>query len=520
MSKQLIFFYEPQTLYYEDIFKAFPEGGIVFYRVIEEGMWEISAMTTNKRISAYHGMKKLYEKYPALKECETMRFSGCKRQKLDTEGQCFDLRAFMKDDSDLLDSEMRMYKMYYGSEPKDMHIYYQQGNNFVIFHGTSIDEIDIEKTFSHPEAIIDLTYATFLEKMHQEEVDSGFEDEFEDESGVVAQIKEWIQCCTYKEFSEAIKSRVVGQQSVEMILASVYTYLRGIAGGAKVKNNIILAAPSGCGKTETYRALQNYFKAAIPVLPVLQVDVSNITAAGYKGSEPKDIVKRLFKSNKTNGIALVFLDEFDKKLIPSYGSNGVDNNAEVQHQLLTLIEGCVVENGNESIDTSNTFFVAMGSFNEQRKSRGSVVKHMGFGAANEVGESHYADITREDILEAGAGYELLGRFSMVVNYHPLNEDSTNRVIEMTREAISKELGVEIKLGQGMLQELGKHANSEFGCRMFRSCIMESAMSVVPALLLREDSDKCYILAEAPGQASLQETEEIPFPDENEENACS
>ena len=41
--------------------------------------------------------------------------------------------------------------------------------------------------------------------------------------------------------------------------------------------------------------------------------------------------------------------EFDKKIIPSYGSNGINNNRAVQHQILTIIEGIRISDNNADI---------------------------------------------------------------------------------------------------------------------------------------------------------------------------
>lgn len=47
---------------------------------------------------------------------------------------------------------------------------------------------------------------------------------------------------------------------------------------------------------------------------------------------------------------------------------------------------------------------------------------MGFGNENDASVSHYADISRQDMIDIGAAYELIGRFSMIVNYHELAKE--------------------------------------------------------------------------------------------------
>ena len=62
-----------------------------------------------------------------------------------------------------------------------------------------------------------------------------------------------------------MKSRVMGQENIAIVVANVYNYLKNVSIPDTVMempthgncNNMILAAPSGSGKTETYRAFQN-----------------------------------------------------------------------------------------------------------------------------------------------------------------------------------------------------------------------------------------------------------------------
>lgn len=69
----------------------------------------------------------------------------------------------------------------------------------------------------------------------------------------------------------------------------------------------------------------------------------------------------------SDGTGIVFLDEFDKKLLPSYSSQGENINAAVQSQLLTMIEGRIIRINRYEIDTNKTMFVGLGSFDEYRK---------------------------------------------------------------------------------------------------------------------------------------------------------
>ena len=103
---------------------------------------------------------------------------------------------------------------------------------------------------------------------------------------------------SYKSFRGEIARRVKGQQELDKVLINVYNYFENIHKGEKTKNNILIAAPSGCGKTETFRALREYFKTAIPGLPIGQIDMTSITEEGFKGSDTKAVIAPLFDKIK------------------------------------------------------------------------------------------------------------------------------------------------------------------------------------------------------------------------------
>ena len=114
------------------------------------------------------------------------------------------------------------------------------------------------------------------------------------------QIQEWLEGNPYQELLEYMKSRVMGQENMAIVVANVYNYLKNVSipeTGMEMPthgncNNMILAAPSGSGKTETYRAFKDYFKKRIPALRLTISDVSNLTATGYRGAEPSSIWSR------------------------------------------------------------------------------------------------------------------------------------------------------------------------------------------------------------------------------------
>jgi len=286
------------------------------------------------------------------------------------------------------------------------------------------------------------------------------------ENILLSQIKDWVSRTPYLSFLHKIESIVQGQPELNVVVFCVYQYLVNISKGLPVdKTSIILTGPSGCGKTETYRAIKTYFKKQIPMLVVDLVDVNQITSEGFYGKNTKHLVEGL-KNAGSKGTGIVFMDEFDKRIIPMHSGQGDNVNREIQGQLLTAIEGCMLD----GVDTSKTLFIGMGSFNEIREQRGRE-KHMGFCVDREDKVQMYYDaITREDILALGASYELLGRFGQIVNYGALDHTAIDKIIDMRIDEISESMGVKVSVDAGMRAFLHKNANTEFGNRLIDSII--------------------------------------------------
>ena len=238
---------------------------------------------------------------------------------------------------------------------------------------------------------------------------------------------------------------------------------------------MLLCAPSGCGKTETYRAIKDYFADRIPLLAVHIVDVSSLTPAGFRGSEPSSVVAPLVGYG-SEPIAIVFMDEFDKICTPSYTADHSDMHLEVQHNILTMVEGSRVETARGVIDTKNILFIGAGSFDGFRKVRESNEKsEIGFQKDENKKSDHYAPVTRENIITAGGCYELIGRFSYIVNYHPLDKEIVLSIIDLNRELIANDFGCELILERKALNELCEQAGSKFGCRLLDSLMRDPVL---------------------------------------------
>jgi ATP-dependent Clp protease ATP-binding subunit ClpX len=145
------------------------------------------------------------------------------------------------------------------------------------------------------------------------------------------------------------------------------------------KTNMLLAGPTGCGKTYLIELLFQH----ILRLPTVIIDITTYSETGYVGQDPSTVLTRLLHAADDNpllaSIGVVCLDEFDK--IASGQNNAVFAGAGttkdvtgmgVQRELLKMLESSDVvvpmEVNHSSygdhlvLSTADVAFVAAGAF--------------------------------------------------------------------------------------------------------------------------------------------------------------
>src|SRR3990167_81423 len=123
---------------------------------------------------------------------------------------------------------------------------------------------------------------------------------------------------TPKKVFEHLDKRVVGQTEAKRILAIAYSRLLLIPGNRWRRRqldptlqaviypkNILMAGPTGCGKTELARTL-----ATLSHSPFIKVEATQYTEVGYHGKDADTIIadlaaRHLKKSNGQNQIKLI-----------------------------------------------------------------------------------------------------------------------------------------------------------------------------------------------------------------------
>ena len=156
------------------------------------------------------------------------------------------------------------------------------------------------------------------------------------------------------------------------------------------------------------------------------------------------------------------MDEFDKLLVPSFDNKGIDTHAEVQGQLLTMIEGGQFEvevdsDTRKMFDTSRILFILAGAFQgledfirESKKKKNSA-STIGFSASltKEMDVSVSAEnVTNEVLIDFGMKRELAGRIGSVAVLDPLGREELKRILTEPKDCILERYARELRLYNG------------------------------------------------------------------------
>ena len=506
---EYIIYDKPIRMNKKDAWIEYKEGGILFYECEEASdIIIIMAHIKYKKGWSSYRYKHYYERnghFSKVIHCHSELLKPVNKTVMETAHPKIMLEEkFYSEEREEIECILKACMAIYDVSADDMRLLIQtdSNNSGVVYWGYTFERMDPEDEDRLQQSVTELSYKEYCsrceslkkqkEKAEEKDVmDSVIKDALKKEKvrpRISYKIGRWIERTPFLDFCSAITKRVKGQEATEIVVANVYNYLKCVAKGKSHNNNMFLVAPSGCGKTETFRAIRDYFEVHIPELVIYQIDMTSITQEGFKGKDTQYMIEPL--KSEDEGIGIAFLDEFDKKLVPSYESGGGNVNLPVQSQILTVIEGRK-EIGKNKIYTGNTLFIAMGAFDACRKKKAVVEKHVGFGQTNQGGEKHYAYITREDMIDLGACYELIGRFSSIINYHELNKDTVDEIIDGMVAHVSSGFDCVVRISEKMRKTLQDNANSQYGCRIIESIIRENVMPEYLNILKENQNPEDY-----------------------------
>ncbi|WP_317929944.1 ATP-dependent Clp protease ATP-binding subunit ClpX [Halioxenophilus sp. WMMB6] len=319
------------------------------------------------------------------------------------------------------------------------------------------------------------------------------------------------------EIKEHLDGYVIGQdEAKETLSVAVYThYLRLLnqgddeqdlnadTGAELEKSNVLMAGPSGTGKTLLVKSL-----ARIIGVPIVIADATTLTQAGYVGDDVDSVLQRLLEAadgdvNRAEW-GIVYIDEIDKLARTSNGAAAVrDVSGEgVQQALLKMVEGSQVKltkgdkrRGGEEvmIDTTNILFIVGGAFPGLDKIVSERIqpskRSIGFSASNMVSESSkksnnelLAMMSPEDFQMFGIIPEFIGRFPIITFLQELDIDALLRILQEPKNALVRQYrqlfkyqGVKLEFTDAALRRIAQKAlDRGTGARGLRG-IMESVL---------------------------------------------
>lgn len=196
------------------------------------------------------------------------------------------------------------------------------------------------------------------------------------------------------------------------------------------KRNCLFIGPSGCGKTEIFRTLREIYPQ------IIIFDSSNITAEGWSGTKKVTSVFHMMASNGFTTAdmehAIIVFDEFDKLCAPKYSVHDENVSAQIQSELLAMIEGTQINMQSDyvvnKIRTEGISFVFLGAFERiyQMKEMEYLDHPATIGFGNDVSavDETYEDemITPEDLIQYGVRTEIMGRIGMIEQLQALQEE--------------------------------------------------------------------------------------------------
>lgn len=162
----------------------------------------------------------------------------------------------------------------------------------------------------------------------------------------------------YRRIRGALEERIISRSELCRRLALVGTaHVHGVT-----HQRVLLCGPTGSGKTHAARALAEAIGR-----PVLQIDMADVTATGWKGLDLPDLLNSLAlrAGGKLDG-AVLQLDEIDKVRIgKGVEGNSLEAKANLQASLLALLDGQPVtpdSASHDQLDTSRLLVIGTGAF--------------------------------------------------------------------------------------------------------------------------------------------------------------